>query len=167
MLWEKLQSGSIQFEFQDSFQFMSIQFKSVSNPVQSDSTQSSSKWGWAICIGIHRISAMGWEFETPGNPNFLVIPLNIGFFRLKTPGTFRDFLGDHFATVESSGDQNLTMLILDFHVFPFLTPQKSHENPRLHLPLQNLVPWDHAQMIERKNLCRIALTRALYDQIRP
>ena len=28
-------------------------------------------------------------------------------------------------------------------------------------------PWDHAQMIERKILFRIALSRASYDQIRP
>ena len=44
---------------------------------------------------------------------------------------------------------------------------KSHENPRFPLPLQIKDSWDHAQMIERKILCRIALTRALYDQIRP
>ena len=53
------------------------------------------------------------------------------------------------------------------YFFPFLTPQKSHENPSFPLPLQNPFPWDHAQMIERKILFRIALTRALYDQIRP
>ena len=29
---------------------------------------------------------------------------------------FRDFLGDHFARVESSRDLNLTMIILHFHV---------------------------------------------------
>ena len=34
-------------------------------------------------------------------------------------------------------------------------------------PIESLPPWDHAQMIERKILFRIALTRALYDQIRP
>ena len=34
-------------------------------------------------------------------------------------------------------------------------------------PRENLLPWDHAQMIERNILCRIALTRAMYDQIRP
>jgi hypothetical protein len=39
---------------------------------------------------------------------------------------FLDFLGDHFARVESSGDQNLTMFILYFHVFPiFDRPKKS------------------------------------------
>ena len=47
----------------------------------------------------------------------MISPLKIRFFGLKTPGIFRDFLGDHFARVESSGDQNLTMFILHFHVF--------------------------------------------------
>ena len=46
-------------------------------------------------------------------------------------------------------------------------PLEKHENPPLPNPLENQDPWDHAQMIERKILCRIALTRALYDQIRP
>ena len=71
-------------------------------------------WGWAICIGIHRVSAMDQEFSTSKN---LIVPLKNWFFRLNTPGNFRDFLGDHFPRVESSGDQNLTMFILDFHVF--------------------------------------------------
>ena len=42
-----------------------------------------------------------------------------------------------------------------------------HENPPRTTPPEIQDPWDHAQMIERKILCRIALTRALYDQIRP
>ena len=83
------------------------------------------KWGWAICIGIHRISAMDQEFSTPKK---LIIPLKIRFFRLKTPGNFRDFLGDHFARVESSGDQNLTMFTLDFHVF---FPKLSQNDPKM------------------------------------
>ena len=83
------------------------------------------KWGWAICIGIHRISAMDQEFSTPASPIFFsIIPLTI-FFRLKTPGNFGDFLGDHFARVESSGNPNLTMFILDFHVFFIFDPHKS------------------------------------------
>ena len=49
----------------------------------------------------------------------------------------------------------------------FAKDQKKHKNPTLENPLENPDPWDHAQMIERKILCRIALTRALYDQIRP
>ena len=53
------------------------------------------------------------------------------------------------------------------YFFPFLTPQKSHETPGFPLSLKKPFPWDHAQMIERKILFRIALTRALYDQIRP
>ncbi len=35
------------------------------------------------------------------------------------------------------------------------------------LPLENKHKWNHAQMIERKQLCQVALTRALYDPIRP
>ena len=56
---------------------------------------------------------------------------------------------------------------LDFLELLELQSAKHHEHPRFPLPLQNPFPWDHAQMIERKILCRIALTRALYDQIRP
>jgi|OM-RGC.v1.031033176 hypothetical protein len=90
--------------------------------------------------------------QDPQTEKNLVIPLTIRFFGLNIFGIFRDFLGDHFARVESSGDQTLTMLILDFHVFfsPIFDPPKNHENPRFPLPLQNLAPWDHAQMIERK-----------------
>ncbi len=51
--------------------------------------------------------------------------------------------------------------------FTFLTPPTSYENPRFPLPLQIKDSLDHAQMIEREILCRIALTRVLYDQIRP
>ena len=46
-------------------------------------------------------------------------------------------------------------------------PPKKHENPPWTTPPENLSPWDHAQMIERKILFRMALTRALYDQLRP
>ena len=48
-----------------------------------------------------------------------------------------------------------------------LTPREKHENPPWTTPPEIQEPWDHAQMIERKILFRIALTRALYDQIRP
>ena len=44
---------------------------------------------------------------------------------------------------------------------------KNYKNPPLTSPHKNLLPWDHAQMIERKILYKIALTRAPYDQIRP
>ena len=50
---------------------------------------------------------------------------------------------------------------------PPVPPPKKHKNPPLKNPLENPDPWDHAQMIERKILFRIALKRALYDQIRP
>ena len=49
----------------------------------------------------------------------------------------------------------------------FAEDPNKHKKPTLKNPLENPDPWDHAQMIERKILCRIALTRALYDQIRP
>ena len=65
-----------------------------------------------------------WNFHNgpgifdPREPDFFSrFPLNNFFFRLSLPGNFRDFLGDHFARVESSGDQNLTMFILDCYVF--------------------------------------------------
>ena len=64
------------------------------------------------------------NFRPPRARTFSIIPLKNVFFRLKTPGNFRDFLGDHFARVESSGDQNLTMFILDFHVFLHFWPPK-------------------------------------------
>ena len=97
------------------------------------------------------------NFRPPRARTFSIIPLTltIGFFRLKTPGHFRDFLGDHFARVESSGNPNLTMFILHFHVFLHVRPPKIMKNPRFCRTLPNLVPWDHAQMIERKILCRI------------
>ena len=60
----------------------------------------------------------------PGPRTFSIKPQKIRFFRLKTPGNFRDFLGDHFARLESSGDWNLTMFILDFHVFLHFWPPK-------------------------------------------
>ena len=107
------------------------------------------------------------EARGHGNPKKIVFLLFFVFW-LKTSGNFGFFLGDHFSRVESSGDQHLTMLILHVHVFfAFLTPPTSYENPRFCKTLQNPFPWDHAQMIERKILCRIALTRALYEQIRP
>ena len=46
-------------------------------------------------------------------------------------------------------------------------PPEKHENPPWTTPPEIQEPWDHAQMIERKILFRIALTRAPYDQIRP
>ena len=46
-------------------------------------------------------------------------------------------------------------------------PPEKHENPSWTTPPEIQEPWDHAQMIERKILFRIALTRAPYDQIRP
>ena len=49
----------------------------------------------------------------------------------------------------------------------FEPPPEKHENPPPPHPPEIQEPWDHAQMIERKILFRIALTRALYDQIRP
>ena len=42
-----------------------------------------------------------------------------------------------------------------------------YKNPPLTDPHENPDPWDHAQMIERKILCRIALTRAPETQTRP
>ena len=68
------------------------------------------------------------NFRPPRARTFLIIPLTIRFFRLKTPGNFRDFLGDHFARVESSGDQNLTMFILHFHVFSIFDPPPLQKN---------------------------------------
>ena len=64
------------------------------------------------------------NFRPPRARTFSILPLQIGFFRLKTPGHFRDFLGDHFTRVESSGNPNLTMFILDFHVFLHFWPPK-------------------------------------------
>ena len=60
----------------------------------------------------------------PGPRTFLIKPLKIWFFRLKTPGFFRDFLGDHFARVESSGNPNLTIFISISHVFLNCWPPK-------------------------------------------
>ena len=123
-------------------------------------------------MGPSRLSGSTWENQQKWGDNIFefirCFPLYWGFFELKTPRIVGDCLGDHFARVESAEDQNLTMCILHFHVFvAFSTPQKSHGNRRFPLPLQIKDSWDHAQMIEREILFRIALTRALYDQIRP
>ena len=57
---------------------------------------------------------MDWKSEIPGTLFFSIILLKNKFCSLKTPAFFRNLLGDHFARVESSGDQNLTKFILDF-----------------------------------------------------
>ena len=44
---------------------------------------------------------------------------------------------------------------------------EEYENPPLEKPHENLFPWDHAQIVERKILYRIALTRAPETQTRP
>ena len=63
----------------------------------------------------------------PKQKKIMINPLKIWFFDLKTPGFFRDFLGDHFARVERSGDQNLTMLIRESSNNIFKN-EKNHEN---------------------------------------
>ena len=94
--------------------------------------------------------------------------LKIKFTRLKTPGFFSGFFRRSFCTYRELQKPKSDHVHPGFsYFFPFLTPQKSHENPSFPFPLQNPFSWDHAQMIERKILFRIALTRALYDQIRP
>ena len=66
--------------------------------------------------------------------------------------------------IQWSGDCLLRSLN---YVFADLFPPEKHENPLPPQPPEIQEPWDQAQMIERKILFRIALTRALYDQIRP
>ena len=91
-------------------------------------------------------------------------PLQFGFFELKTLWFYRHFSGDHFELLESSGDQNLTTFILHFQVFSIFVPPKIQKSPP-DGPHKNPDPWDHAQMIEHKILCRITLTRAPEIQI--
>ena len=68
-------------------------------------------------------------------------PLKAGLFELKKNRNVWKCLGDHFARVESSGDHNLTMFILHFHVFfHFRPPLKSHENPRFPSPFKTSSP---------------------------
>ena len=43
-----------------------------------------------------------------------------GLFDPKQRWIFRDFVGEQFALIESSGDPNLTNFILHFHVFLYL-----------------------------------------------
>ena len=52
-------------------------------------------------------------------------PLKTKCFGLNPRFFFRDFFGDHFARVESSGDQNLTMFILFFFCCIFDPPKQS------------------------------------------
>ena len=68
----------------------------------------------------------------------------------REPTWFLGIVGsDRFARVDSSGDQNPTIFVPHLHVFVELGPPLKIMNPDFFKPLQNLVPWDHAQMIER------------------
>ena len=65
---------------------------------------------------------------------------------------FRDFLGDHFAPIESSGNLNLTMFILDFHIFSqLLLPKKVMKFKVSYLPSNSCPlgpsPDDRAQKV--------------------
>ena len=103
------------------------------------------------------------------NPKLFGFPLHFGFCWAEPPQIFSGFWGGgSFSTGRERPRPKSDHAHPAFSCFfPFLTPQKNHENPRLPLHLQNPFPWNHAQMTKRKILCRIALTRALYDQIRP
>ncbi len=49
-------------------------------------------------------------------------------------------------------------------------PNTKYKNTKIRpwrTPMKTFFPWDHAQVIERKILFRIALTRDLYDEIQP
>jgi len=58
------------------------------------------------------------------------VSLIFWFFGLKTPGNARDFLGDHFARVESSGDQKVNHVHLAFSCFFSISdpPKKSQKS---------------------------------------
>ena len=49
----------------------------------------------------------------------LKFPLKFRFSGLKTPRNVCDFLGDHFAPIESSGNLILNMFILDSYIFSY------------------------------------------------
>ena len=59
------------------------------------------------------------------------------------------------------------LISLNYFCSRICGPLKKYETPPPPHPLENPEPWDHAQMVERKILFRRALTRALYDQLRP
>ena len=48
-----------------------------------------------------------------------------------------------------------------------LTPEKKYKNSPLEKTHENFPSWDPSQIVERKNLYRIALTRAPETQTRP
>ena len=86
--------------------------------------------------------------------------------------SFNYFFADFWHLLKSCKNQSPMVRAFFFEKFlkffsRIVDPFEKHENPPPPHPLGNPDPWDHAQMIERKILCRIALTRALYDQIRP
>ena len=82
-------------------------------------------WGPAFCMwnSLKFRNGLGirdpWESEL-----FFKISHKFGLLLGWALRNFLDFLGDHFARVESSGDQTLTMFILNFHVLSIFDPPK-------------------------------------------
>ena len=68
-------------------------------------------WKEQLTAGKHLGDGIVYASRAPPRPGqrpeatFLKGPLKIRFFGLKTLGKFGEFLGDHFARVESYGDQ--------------------------------------------------------------
>ncbi len=81
---------------------------------------------------------MDWEFETPRSTFFFEISSNDWVFRAENPFFFcRDFLGDHFARVESSGNKNQTMLGLHFHVCFVTFDRQQIQKSKVYRPPSN------------------------------
>ena len=74
-------------------------------------------WGPAFCMWNSFNFRNGLEIRDPRDSVFFDNSLKSWVFWAETKTESFRFLGDHFARVESSGDQNLTMFILHFHVF--------------------------------------------------
>ena len=90
---------------------------------------------------------------------------NFGFFWPKPPRDPSDDLGRSFGIIFSSKFQHQTMWVNHFHVFCLLEGPTKHENRTFRASLE---PWGHRDppyVQERQILFRIALTRALYDQM--
>ena len=95
----------------------------------------------------------------PGRPT-------IGIFGPKTRGGPCADLPRSSGIIFSPKNRHPTMFVNDFHTF-HKTNQNNHENRTFRASVEPQGPRDLPCVKERKNIFRIALTRALYDQMTP
>ena len=90
-----------------------------------------------------------------------------GIFGPKTRGGPCADLPRSSGIIFSPKNRHPTMFVNDFHIFFKKRVRQNHENQTFRVSLKPQGPRDRACGKEREILCRIALTRALYDQMAP